>query len=428
METVAEVRYINGQRHHFQLKEQGQITNAPHPLSDGDTCIISGGTGGLGLLLARHLVSKAKLNLVLAARSEPSEKLLGVVKELEQTGSQVALIRADITRREDAQQLVEQTRQRFGRIDAVVHAAGLTRDSFLRNKTLKEVDQVLAPKLSGTMYLDEATAQDKLKFFALFSALGALKGNPGQCDYSYANRFMDLFAERRETQRKQNQRHGTTIAYNWPLWRNGGMQVDAQYEKLLATTWGMHPLDTQPGLDTFDAALHTGLSQLVVLQGDRAKILRVFCTPDLAAPKSEPAATATNTDVNITDALITDLKKGVYEVLQVDASQADPEADMSEWGFDSVTFTEYTNFINDHFDMEVTPIIFFEVQTLSELSEYLIEEHGSELNTFFQGKTPSAKSAPAPAPEPTAMPAASPVINMVGVVTWPTRDKGERFM
>ena len=95
----------------------------------------------------------------------------------------------------------------------------------VKNKSREEMTAVFAPKVDGTVHLDEATKNEPLDFFVAFSSLAALTGNVGQTDYSYANYFMDSVIGDRERLRAEGTRSGKSLSINWSLWaerRNEG--------------------------------------------------------------------------------------------------------------------------------------------------------------------------------------------------------------
>ena len=127
------------------------------------------------------------------------------------------------------------------------------RSYYVLRKTKEELDLVFAPKIEGTLLIDECTKKENLDFFALFSSITAELGNAGQADYAYANCFMDRFAEVREKLKERNERHGKTISFNWPLWQKGGMQVDAEIQKSIKDRLGIVSITTETGLEAFEA-------------------------------------------------------------------------------------------------------------------------------------------------------------------------------
>ncbi len=186
-------------------------TDADVPREQG-TYLISGGAGGLGLIFADWLARTCKARLVLSGRSPLSPELESRLDALRKHGAEVLYVQADVSLREEAERWVNEARQRFGVIHGVLHAAGILRDAHLRNMSRTDFDAVLAPKLDGTLHLDELTADDPLDFFAMCSSMAALGGNAGQTAYAYANHFMDCFAQAREARRAQGERHGRTLS------------------------------------------------------------------------------------------------------------------------------------------------------------------------------------------------------------------------
>ena len=117
------------------------------------------------------------------------------------------------------EQAVETALQRFGGIDGVIHAAGLIEDGPLQIKSRESAARVLAPKIQGTLVLQEVLQQAlvgrKLDFWLLFSSISSLVPPPGQVDYAAANAFLDAFA--------LSQTGQPVTAVNWGMWAGVGM-------------------------------------------------------------------------------------------------------------------------------------------------------------------------------------------------------------
>ncbi len=292
------VRHLNGARWVRRLKPAkldepvGAAAPGVAPKASG-VYLITGGAGGLGLIFADYLAREFQARLLLSGRSAPSEALEARLDELRQAGAEVVYVAADVSTASGAQLVVEAARTRFGRLDGVVHAAGLLRDSYVRNKTVDEFRAVLAPKVQGTLHLDEATRTDDLDFFVTFSSLASVAGNAGQSDYGFANHFMDSFAAERERLRAQGTRPGKALSINWSLWADGGMRPDEQTEIYLKKTLGMRPLRRATGVAAFTRGLASGLSQFAVLEGIPEKLDAAWGgkkrTAEPAAAPSAPA-------------------------------------------------------------------------------------------------------------------------------------------
>ena len=106
-------------------------------------------------------------------------------------------IQGDITKREDVEAVFRQIKKQYGRLNGIIHSAGLLRDNFIVRKSRSEFFEVLEVKVDGTLHLDEITQKEQLDFFVLFSSGAGVLGNTAQSDYSTANAFLDAFAEHR---------------------------------------------------------------------------------------------------------------------------------------------------------------------------------------------------------------------------------------
>ncbi|MBN6544819.1 SDR family NAD(P)-dependent oxidoreductase, partial [Streptomyces bryophytorum] len=252
--------------------------DAPVPWRAGHVYLVTGGLGGIGRLLAADIARRAPgADVVLVGRS-PAPDLPG--------GARVTYRQADVADLDAVRQVVADVLAEHGRLDGVLHAAGVLRDGLLAHKTPQDLAAVLAPKSAGTRNLDTATRDLPLDFFALFSSATGAFGNVGQADYAAANGFLDRFADHRAALAARGERHGTTVSVGWPLWAEGGMAVDGATVDVMRGL-GLAPLGTADALRTLDRALASGRSHLVALTGDPARLRDRFVTAH--AEHAEPA-------------------------------------------------------------------------------------------------------------------------------------------
>jgi len=204
--------------------------------SDG-VYIITGGAGAIGLETARYLTRAGAANIALINRTRlPSrgewdeiinkdentrlEDKLRSILALENEGVRVEIFCADVADEKQMEEVISKLRKYFGRINGVIHSAGIAGAGFIANKSEDMFLSVLSPKIKGTWILDKITENDDLDFFIMFSAGTSVTGAPGQSDYTAANSYMDGFTHYRH---KKNKR---TLAINWAAWKEVGMAVD----------------------------------------------------------------------------------------------------------------------------------------------------------------------------------------------------------
>jgi phthiocerol/phenolphthiocerol synthesis type-I polyketide synthase E len=198
--------------------------------------LISGGLGGIGLALARHLAGNWQARLVLLGRSAlpPRDQWpaciasaerdaalaarLQQLLELEALGAEVLVLQADVADPAQLRQAIDAARRRFGALHGVLHAAGAAGGGVLAGKSRADAEKVFAPKLQGTRHLLEALADETPDFVLLCSSLTAITGGFGQADYCAANCFLDALAA--EASRQADR---FVLSVNWDTWRETGM-------------------------------------------------------------------------------------------------------------------------------------------------------------------------------------------------------------
>ncbi|UXY16137.1 SDR family NAD(P)-dependent oxidoreductase [Chitiniphilus purpureus] len=366
--------------------------------------LITGGAGGLGLIFAEFLAGQCDARLVLTGRSALSAEQQRRLQALEAGGAQVLYLRADIARAEDVQRVLGEAKARFGRLDGIVHAAGVLRDAFLRNKTREDMAAVFAPKLFGAFHLDRQTRADDLDFFVTFSSLAAIGGNTGQCDYAFANHYLDSFAVARQRLVAAGRRSGHTLSLNWSLWAEGGMQLDEQTELFFRNRLGIRPLSTAFGLAAFARWLASPLPQVAVLEGVQAKIEQAWGIARDTAPVASPSPAPAAGDGDLSAAVTAALSQIVMTLLKLDAADLALDSILLDLGFDSIGLTTFANAINDRYQLEVNPILFFEYPSIRAVAGVLATQHADAVRRVHE----VAAAAPAIAPVPVAAPGAMP--------------------
>ncbi|WP_372366348.1 aminotransferase class III-fold pyridoxal phosphate-dependent enzyme [Candidatus Uabimicrobium sp. HlEnr_7] len=341
---------------------------------DNSLYLITGGLGGLGFLFAKHIFSQTNnTKLVVVGRSKLCTQKELQVQELQ---GEVSYHSLDISNLEEVDALVKSIKKESNPLRGVIHGAGIISDNLMINKTAEEFKKVFAPKVTGTINLDTATKDIVLDFFVLFSSSMGVIGNVGQADYASANAFMDQFAAYRKTLVSQQQRFGKTVSIAWPLWENGGMKVEKSTEIMMKKTWGIIPMKTSIGIEAFYKSLSYDYPQILVMTGVLAKIKECLA---LHTVEKIPQKTSNDGSKKIRTILV----QIASTTSKIEECHIDSSMELSEYGFDSITFTEFANQLNERYDLNLTPAIFFEYPTIDELTNYLISEFESSFTTEF---------------------------------------------
>ncbi|WP_367387404.1 amino acid adenylation domain-containing protein [Bacillus vallismortis] len=376
-----QIRYEAGNRFVKGWREMALPSADEHhmPWRDEGVYLITGGAGSLGLLFAKEIADRAvRCTIVLTGRSVLSERKKNELETLRSMGAEVVYREADVSDQRAVRRLMKEIKEKYGTLNGIIHGAGSIKDHFIVHKSNEEFQEVLQPKVSGLFHVDECSKDFPLDFFILFSSVSGSLGNAGQADYAAANTFMDAFAAYRRSLAVSKERFGSTISFNWPLWEEGGMQVGAEVEQRMLKTMGMVPMPTDSALEAFYQGIASDKPQVFVMEGQLQKMKqKLLSTGTTAKRKEQKNADQAHGQIQKLEASLIQM---VGAILKVNNDDIDVNTELSEYGFDSVTFTVFTNQINEAYQLELTPTIFFEYGSIQSLTEYVIAAYPGELN------------------------------------------------
>jgi acyl transferase domain-containing protein/thioesterase domain-containing protein/acyl carrier protein len=388
------IRYVNNTRQVQEWQEWERSSLTAHlPWQAGGVYLITGGSGGLGLLFATEIARHCnKARIILTGRSALNSQKEEQLQRLRRLGAEASYRQADVSQESSVATLLEDILQNYGQLNGIIHAAGVLRDSFIVKKTKAEIQEVLDAKTTGLVNLDQAWGGRPLDFFLSFSSVAAVWGEAGQADYAMGNAFLDAYTQYRNKLVTAGTRKGKTIAINWPYWQEGGMTLTPGIIRHYKESRGIVPLETADGINAFYDIMRSGASQVMVVQGNAAKIKKLL-SPVLATngvPVPQPSQDAPPAaDIGAL------LKQKVAELLQIDVQEIDEDTPLIEYGFDSILFTEFARKLGDAFNLELSPAVFFNYQTLQALAEYLSTRKAIPAND-----RPAAATNGVPVPQP----------------------------
>jgi len=402
--TETEVRYREGKRESKVVRSVSDTQRGVNAVTikEGGVYLVTGGAGGLGRIFAEHISKTKDTKLILTGRSqlskEDSQSIANIPNAL--------YYRCDVSHKEEVVSLMEMIKDKYHQLDGIIHSAGTIRDSFIIKKTAAEVSQVLPPKIQGVRHLDEATKELALDFVVFFSSLAGVLGNMGQADYASANAWMDNYAHYRNEQMNKGLRQGKTLSINWPLWKDGGMQVGEETQKYLERQWGLLPLPAAEGIAAFETLLSSNTDQGIVTYGPGEKIFirDQPTTRDQATTPDQAIAPhhATGSHRSAIEAILTEI---CSSLLKLDKEHLDTNTHFSAYGIDSIKMMKILNMLESRFKIAIEPSAIASYPTIALLAEYLETEKTMVL------PAPAAAAAQAAAPASTPLPSVTRIPN-----------------
>ncbi|MEU7281910.1 type I polyketide synthase [Streptomyces sp. NPDC045431] len=372
-------------------QDEGAVGAVPASVFSAEgTVLVTGASGTLGGLFARHLVSEYGVRrlLLTSRRGERAPGMPELVAELSGFGAEVTVAACDAADREALAVLLAGVED----LSAVVHVAGVLDDGVIASLTPERLDTVLRPKVDAALNLHELTADRGLTAFVLFSSAAGVFGNPGQGNYAAANAFLDALAAHRQA----NGLPAQSLA--WGLWGGGMAGELSQTDLDRMNSTGVYTLSPEQGLELFDTASALPGPALVPIRLD-LKALRT-AADDLPALfrgliRTTPRRTASaTTDHSVLrrrlDGLdAADRERALLDLVLETAAAVlghagtdaiDPEKDFLEAGVDSLSAMELRSRLNAASGLDLPAMAVFDSKSPAGLARRMAEAVPSGLS------------------------------------------------
>ena len=366
--------------------------------------LITGGSGALGMKFANYLATQYQARLSLLGRRSQTPDISQKIVELKQSGAKsVDYYPVDIC---DKKAVLQLSKKLSCPVDGIIHAAGVESNQDFTQQSIRERHSVMGPKTLGTVLLDEIFNTSELDFVSYFSSSAAILGDLGSCDYAIGNRFQMAYARYREETEKSA---GQTRVINWPFWKSGGMGQgadDGQQTALYLKTSGQQGLETSQGLDIWHQLMRGHSVQTLVMVGQPSRVNgfleRLYVsdttasndsktTVDITQPPIEQSKACSVVDRrqadyqqrSIRESALLDLKRLISTFLKIDAVMLDETTNLADYGFNSINLATFAKQLSHHWDISVTPALFFSAATIGQLADYFAQDHAEVMEVFY---------------------------------------------
>ena len=357
---------------------------APEPTSDKPlkfredaTYLLTGGLGGLGLLVANWMVNQGARNLVLVGRSGAKDLTKTQLAELQRFGARVVVAQGDVSLLESITNVFSKIQESMPPLRGVIHAAGVLDDGVLQQQSWDRFARVMAPKIQGAWNLHILTRHQPLDFFVLFSSAASMLGSAGQANYSAANTFVDTLAYYRQTQGLPG------LSINWGTVAEVGVANKLQADER-AKKRGMKPLAPQQVLEALEWLMSTPCVQIGVMRIHWSQFLKQLSVSTFFSNVRETSQDSSVVrseflqqlevapDRERWELLIAHVQWQVAQVLGLNPSQPiDLEQGFFELGMDSLTSVELRNRLQNSLSCSISATLAFNYPTVKELVDYI---------------------------------------------------------
>ena len=382
--VVISLPSLSSRSNDFRSSGRQKTTEVVTTIRPDSSYLITGGLGALGLKVAQWLIQEGACYLVLASRrGAEREEAQDAVRQLEQAGANVLVVRADVAHQTDVSRLIEES-QAFAPLRGVIHAAGVLADGVLVRQSWDRFLEVMAPKVQGSWNLHLATQDLPLDFFICFSSIASLLGSSAQANYAAANAFMDALAHHRRALGLPG------LSINWGAWAESGMATDlsSRHQRRLVEL-GLESMEAAQALQMMGQLMGQGAPQVAAANVNWSKWLQQFSEfpPVLENFRSQQSETPEPvphgiieqleaTPINLRRTrLMEHVQAAVGQVLGIGSSRPLlPTQGFFDYGMDSLTSIELRNVLQSSLGCSLSQTLAFTYPTTETLVDYLAND------------------------------------------------------
>ncbi|MGK9389361.1 type I polyketide synthase [Bacillus sp. RK1064] len=354
--------------------------SSKQPFRTHGVYLMTGGMGGIGFTLAKHLAETYQAKLVFMSRVQIRErsawhelrdadgKEAETVKKLmtlEELGADVQVVHGDVSDQDAVQKAVQLAHTSFGDLHGVIHAAGEADGKIIQARTADDEIRMCQAKINGTYVLDEALKDETLDFFLLCSSLVSFLGAAGQVAYAASNAFMDSFAHAKRQEGKP------VISLNWDRWEKVGMAHDsalaAKVNDMMALEEHAGILPEQ-GIKAFQEVLRLDYPQILVSVRDMGERMKHRLTP--MQQEEEPSQEISQVIDDRLEASLSDVLSSFFH------HEPDVNENFFEMGATSLDLLQMSGHIKSVYGIEVPVVMMYSHPTIASLAAELKKIHG----------------------------------------------------
>ena len=351
------------------------------------TYIITGGTSGFGLELAKWMGNKNIGKLLLLSRSgAATDEAKKVVSSLEEKGITVETPKIDISDHDSVNTLIDSLSASSIPIKGIFHGAMVLDDGLLKDMDATRYKRVMLPKISGALNLYEACKTLQLDFFVMFSSIASLVGNRGQANYIAANSFLDEFAHSLRT------KDFPGITINWGVLAETGVAARNNEVSELLAREGIHGLTNEQALTALDKIILMQKTQAGILNVDwkkwgesdpnRKTLTRFRNLMDEGADSDAVNKKALHLAENLAalpveeqlNYIETALQETVAKILKLTPNKIDVNQDIGTLGIDSLMFMELALTAQDTFGITLTTMELMKEPVISDFAKTVLDK------------------------------------------------------
>lgn len=374
------VYYKNGTRYTEKFEKVDMTKIQSSKFKKEGIYWIAGGNGALGLQVCNYLISEYNAFVILSGRSSIDDDKNINVKNFVSNNERVIYIQCDIAEIDQVNNAIEIIKDKFVSVNGIINTAGYYKNTKLDEKLTYDIYNTMNSKIDGTIYLVNAAEKLSSDFVLLYGSISAHFGDMGLCDYSLANSFLDEFTM---AQIEYPSDYDCPVyVIDWPIWQDGNMHGDPIEEKIYLKSSKQSYMTYEYGMKAIENILVSDVKQISVVLGEKEYIDGIFEIGRNSLDHEKIALDNMNCS-DLRTFINENLKNIAAILLKCSTDQFTDKKNFGDYGFESITFREFADEINNLFELSISPTLFFKYNKFSSLTDYLIDEYSNEVNKCY---------------------------------------------
>lgn len=344
--------------------------------------VITGGTSGIGAVIAAYLAGNYAATLILIGRTSltdthedtdsPAAAKKRLVRSLQKAGSTVIYVAMDISNASEVEKKLQRVKKEVGFFNGVLHCAGMNSDKPVTDTSFSAFKTVLAPKVHGTVLLSNFFKHEPLDFFVAFSSIAAVFGTPGQSGYSAANAWMDSYMTKLV-------RAGTinnAVSVNWGFWEHGGMKPSALSLRKMEKD-GLLPLSNDFGIACLETIIQAKNSAAVIVLPvrDQKQFLKKINASQRRNEEIDYLRNQPHNEAEAAAGIEQQLAEIFGEVLAMKPEEIDTKEHLETYGMDSLAVKSALFKMEQRYGEYFEPSILYQYPSIASLTLYFVQKN-----------------------------------------------------
>jgi polyketide synthase PksM len=343
----------------------------------GGVYVVIGGAGGIGEVWSEYMIQHYAAQIVWIGRRALDATIETKQERLSKLGPRPLYLSADASNNSSMVKAYSRIREQYGSVHGVIHGASVLEQNNLMQMSESSFRAVLAAKVNVSVVMAQVFSDEALDFVLFFSSLESFIALPGMANYAAGYTFKDAFAQALDQVWPCPVR-----IMNWCCMGQLGIAATPEYRTQMLGL-GIEPIEPDEGMTALEILLGGDHAQLGLMKFGKPISEKCNALRKVRSKKNRLSTPKSTSRDDLLKQVQVKLIQAVSELLKISPEEINLERELSEYGFDSISITQFTHELNLRYGLELLPTVGIDHPSLASLADHLVESHGENLATHL---------------------------------------------